>query len=183
MLVGCRPTEETLNNVFLELSRIGSHKVVIAILEQLQRYRIPVSTISLNSMLNSCEKAGDYAAALAIGEQKMSPQQIDQVGMSVLVKSCDKMNMVCYSRPSPLPPPPSSYIPSYMRLPTASVYIHVCRVCIFLLIHVYNMYVFIAVKSSENHPTKHACECVCKYESTRASVCNTSEKPCTTSCY
>jgi pentatricopeptide repeat protein len=89
---GWSPTEQTLDNVFLELSRIASHRAAIAILDHLQRFSVRVSTLSLNAVINACAKAGDYNAALALYETRISPQCLDELGASVLVKCCDKLN-------------------------------------------------------------------------------------------
>lgn len=91
--VGCSLTPQTLDNVFLELAKIASHRVLISIFTQLNRYKISISTISLNAMINACEKAGDYSAALELYDNKISFEKIDEVGVSVLVKCCDRLRL------------------------------------------------------------------------------------------
>ena len=42
-------------------------------------------------MINACHKAQDYSAALELYENKISIQQIDEVGISILIKCCDRL--------------------------------------------------------------------------------------------
>jgi hypothetical protein len=53
---GVVPSTMTTNNVIMELSKKGSYKVAIAILDQLVRYQVSVSTAALNSLFNACDK-------------------------------------------------------------------------------------------------------------------------------
>ena len=53
---GVVPSTMTTNNVIMELSKKGSYKVAIAILDQLVRYQVTVSTAALNSLFNACDK-------------------------------------------------------------------------------------------------------------------------------
>ena len=90
---GCVFTPQTLDNIFLELSKIASHRILITILAQLHRHKITISTLALNAMINACHKAQDYSAALELYENKVSTQQIDEVGISVLIKCCDRLGL------------------------------------------------------------------------------------------
>ena len=49
-------TMTTNNNVIMELSKKGSYKVAISILDQLSRYQVTVSSAALNSLFNACDK-------------------------------------------------------------------------------------------------------------------------------
>ena len=53
---GIVPSTITTNNVMMELSKKGSYKVAISILDQLARYQVSVSTAALNSLFNACDK-------------------------------------------------------------------------------------------------------------------------------
>ena len=65
------PSENTTNNVLMELSRKGSYKVAISILDRLYRYKIPVSKPALNSLFNACDKAGAYDRMIEIFATKV----------------------------------------------------------------------------------------------------------------
>jgi hypothetical protein len=58
---GIVPSTMTANNVIMELSKRGSYKVAISILDQLERYQVSVSKEVLNSLLNACEKVGIWS--------------------------------------------------------------------------------------------------------------------------
>ena len=68
---GVVPSENTTNNVLMELSRKGSYKVAISILDRLYRYKIPVSKPALNSLFNACDKAGAYDRMIEIFATKV----------------------------------------------------------------------------------------------------------------
>ena len=53
---GIIPSTMTINNVIMELSKKGSYKVAISIVDQLSRYQVSVSSSSLNSLFNACDK-------------------------------------------------------------------------------------------------------------------------------
>ena len=53
---GIIPSTMTINNVIMELSKKGSYKVAISIVDQLSRYQVSVSSASLNSLFNACDK-------------------------------------------------------------------------------------------------------------------------------
>ena len=53
---GIVPSTMTTNNVIMELSKKGSYKVAISILDQLSRYQVTVSSAALNSLFNACDK-------------------------------------------------------------------------------------------------------------------------------
>ena len=53
---GIVPSTMTTNNVIMELSKKGSHKVATSILDQLARYQVSVSTAALNALFNACDK-------------------------------------------------------------------------------------------------------------------------------
>ena len=72
---------------------MASHQVLIAIYSQLQRYSVYLSTKSLHALLNACDKASDYSTALRIYETGMTPSQLDAIGLSVLIKCCDRLNL------------------------------------------------------------------------------------------
>ena len=57
---GVIPSTMTTNNVIMELSKKGSYKVAISILDQLSRYQVGVSSAALNSLFNACDKVRTY---------------------------------------------------------------------------------------------------------------------------
>lgn len=89
---GVVPTPLTLDNIFMELSKGGSFHVMLAIIEQLQRYRILVSNAALNALLNACEKAGAYQKIVDVYSTQLSTIQLDEIGVGQVIKACDKLN-------------------------------------------------------------------------------------------
>jgi len=89
---GIVPSEITTNNVLMELSKKGSYKVAMSTLDRLYRYKIPVSKPALNSLFNACDKAGAYDKVIEIfATKRVTAAQIDELGLSVLIKSCDRL--------------------------------------------------------------------------------------------
>lgn len=53
---GIVPSTMTTNNVIMQLSKTGSHKVATGIVDQLERYQISVSSAAMNALMNACDK-------------------------------------------------------------------------------------------------------------------------------
>lgn len=91
---GIVPSTLTVNLLMLELSKRGAYKTMIIIVDQLYRYGISTSNMALNSILNACDKVGAYDRVLAYyQEKKISLKQLDSIGISILIKACDRLSL------------------------------------------------------------------------------------------
>lgn len=68
-------------------------QAMVEIIEQLRRYNIPASSLSLNALLNACDKAQAYRVAVSLYGTKIHPSNLDPISVGVLLKSCDKLQM------------------------------------------------------------------------------------------
>ena len=90
---GIIPSTLTVNLLMLELSKRGAHKTMVIIAERLHRYGISISNKAINSMLNACDKVGAYDRVLSFyQERRLSLDQLDTIGISVLIKACDRLS-------------------------------------------------------------------------------------------
>ena len=88
---GVVPSTHGANRLFLELSRWGAHKALVRIADLFRRHRVPLSSLAGNALLNACNRAGAYRAAIEAYETRMKPTDLDPLALSVLIKSCDRL--------------------------------------------------------------------------------------------
>ena len=105
LATGCVPTAVTVDLTLLELSKRGSFNAMLLIVAQLKRFGVRASAMSLNAVLNACDKAGAYRQAvdffLSSHADDRSRFALDERGLSVLIKCCDR-----YVEPDPVRPTP-----------------------------------------------------------------------------
>ena len=83
--------DATLDHVFLNLAKVGGYNILMKINDLLYRHGINLPTKSANSILNACNKANAYGEALSFYFFKMDQTKLDDIGLSVLIKSSDRI--------------------------------------------------------------------------------------------
>lgn len=83
-------TDLTINYVFFEIAKSGSYNVLIKIRDLLLRHGVKISDKASNAVLNACDKADAYNEVLAYYFFKMPQSALDYIGLSVLLKACDR---------------------------------------------------------------------------------------------
>jgi hypothetical protein len=83
-------TDTTIDYVFFETAKIGSYIMLIKLRDLLHRHGVKLSNKANNAILNACDKAGAYGAALSYYFFKMPHPALDYLGLSVLLKACDR---------------------------------------------------------------------------------------------
>ena len=91
---GVMPTAVTVDLALLELSKRGSFNAMLLVVAQLQRFGVRASAMAMNAVLNACDKAAAYRQAvdffLSCKEDEKSRFALDDKGLSVLIKCCDR---------------------------------------------------------------------------------------------
>lgn len=90
------PTAFTVNNVCLELSKYGAYRTIQNILLLLTRNtNIQISGISINALLNACDKSQEYNTIIDIYNSKkhLFATYFDSLAVSVIIKSCDRLGL------------------------------------------------------------------------------------------
>lgn len=68
---------------------------MVGILDQLKRHGVQPSSLALRALLNACERVGAYAEAVAMygPRGRIRASDLDNIAVSVLLKSCDKLGL------------------------------------------------------------------------------------------